>query len=350
MVMAEQGKYIPLLRRELQEYKNSLVIAPLAVAATFILLLLASVLLTNQITIVGSSMVEILENSSSSHGVNITISIDEEQSGPIRIVQSEKDDTDTDTDSQEWDFGRDWTFNPQAKEIKPLDDVGGSKPVNTVLNGLHWFFLLIMLATSVNYLLGTLYNDRRDGSILFWKSMPVAERQEIVAKMLTVCLLVPAIYLLASIFTQLCSALLAMLAVWRMDMEPAEVVLANIDVPGLVGTQLGGLVIWILWTLPLYAWLLFCSAAARRSPLMLALAIPLALVLLEQLFFGSDYLSSAIGAHIPQRSSSEADSMGFYFQTPDWQALDYPGMLGGLLVAIVFCWAAARLRKYRLEI
>jgi hypothetical protein len=346
--MTEHNKYFALLRRELQEYKNSLVLAPLAVGATFILLLLASVLLTNQITIVGSTMVEILENSSSSHGLNITLSIDEDESAPIRIVQNEDDATET--DNQEWNFGRDWTFNPQAREDSPLDSMGGNKPVNTVLNGLHWLFLLIMLATSTNYLLGTLYNDRRDGSILFWKSMPVTEKQELVAKLLTVCALVPAIYILASMVTQLCSVLLAMLAVWRMDMNPAELVLANIDVPALLGAQLGGMVVWILWTLPLYAWLLFCSAAARRSPLMLALAVPLALVVMEQLFFGSDYLSSAIGAHLPQRSSSGTDSMGFYFQPPDWRALDYPAMLGGLLVAVILCWAAARLRKYRLEV
>ncbi|MCB1730972.1 MAG: hypothetical protein KDI21_10895, partial [Halieaceae bacterium] len=92
--MTEQNTYIALLRRELQEYRNSLVLAPLAVAATFILLLLVSVLLTNQITIVGSSMVEILENSSSSHGVNIRISMDEDQSAPIQIVQNENADTD----------------------------------------------------------------------------------------------------------------------------------------------------------------------------------------------------------------------------------------------------------------
>ena len=42
--------------------------------------------------------------------------------------------------------------------------------------------------------------------------------------------------------------------------------------------------------------------------------------------------------------------MGFYFQPPDWRALDYTAMLGGLAVALGFCWAAARLRKYRLEI
>ena len=346
--MTEQNTYIALLRRELQEYRNSLVLAPLAVAATFILLLLVSVLLTNQITIVGSSMVEILENSSSSHGVNIRISMDEDQSAPIQIVQNEN--ADTDAGSQEWNFGRDWTFNPPAREENTADDLGGSKPVNTVLNGLHWFFLLIMLTTSINYLLGTLYNDRRDRSILFWKSMPVAEKQELVSKLLTVCLLVPAIYLLASMVTQLCSVLLAMLAVWRMDMNPAELVLANLDLPSLLGAQLGGMVIWILWTLPLYAWLLLCSAAARRSPLLLALAIPLALVVMEQLFFGSDYLSSAIAAHIPQRSSTGANSMGFYFQPPAWRALDYTAMLGGLAVALGFCWAAARLRKYRLEI
>jgi hypothetical protein len=342
-----RGNTLALLRRELQEYKNSLVLTPMIVAGVFVLLLLVSMLLTNSLTIVGSSMVEILENQSASHGVNITISLDEEQPAPDYIVEEEFAGEE---DAREWNFGRDWTFNPQPREQGQLDATGGSKPVNTVLNGLHWFFLLILLGTSINYLLGALYHDRRDGSILFWKSMPVAEKQEIGAKLMAACLLAPAIYLLASLFTQLCSVLIASLAVWRMDMNPAEVVMANLDIPGLLGAQLGGMVVWILWTLPLYAWLLLCSAAAKRSPLLLAVAIPLALVVLEQLFLGSDYLSSAITAHFPQRSSAESNSLGFYFSVPDWGALDYAGMLAGLLVAAIFLFGASRLRKYRLEV
>lgn len=346
--MTEQGKYLPLLRRELQEYRNSLVLAPLAMAGIFIFLLALSVVFANRLTVVGNSLVEILGKNSAGRGVNITISIDEEQS-PALDYPGEGPAAD-DPSAQEWDFGRDWTFEPQTRTAGPLDDPGAGRPVNMVLNGLHWVFLLVMLATSVNYLLGSLYNDRRDGSILFWKSMPVAEQREIAAKLLTACVLAPAIYLLASLFTQLCSAALAMAAVRRMDMSPAEVILANLDLPGLLGAQVGGMVIWVLWALPLYAWLLLCSAAARRSPLLLALAIPLALVVMEQLFLGSDHLSSAITAHVPQRSATGADSLGFYLLPPDWRALDYTGMLGGLLMTLVFLYAAVRLRRYRLDV
>jgi len=340
--------YSALLRRELQEYRNSLLLAPVVVAGSFVLLLLVSVLLTNSLTIVGSSMVEILGDESSSHGINITVSIDKELPVPDYIV--EKDDGGEDASGSEWNFGRDWTFNPEprAKELKEAP--GATRPINTVLNGLHWFFLLILLATSINYLLGTLYQDRRDGSILFWKSMPVDEKSEIVAKLITVCVLAPAVYMLASIFAQLCSVLLSMLAVWRMDLSPVEVVLDNIDVPDLLGAQLGGILIWVLWTLPLYAWLLLCSAAAKRSPIMLAVAIPLALVVMEQLFLGSDHLSSAIAAHVRSVASDEANSLGFYFAPPDWRSLDYAGMIAGLLLATLFLYAAARLRQFRLEV
>lgn len=340
-------RYLPLLRRELQEYRNSLVLAPVLIAGSFVLLLLVSVLLTNSLTIVGSSVVEILGDNSSSRGINITVSIDKEQPTDY-LVKDEGGGEDA--SSPEWNFGRDWTFNPKPRARASFDTAGATRPINTVLNGLHWFFLLILLATSINYLLGTLYQDRRDGSILFWKSMPVDEKSEIVAKLITVCVLAPGVYVLASLFTQLCSVLLSMLAVWRMDLSPAELVLDNIDVADLLGAQLGGILIWVLWTLPLYAWLLLCSAAAKRSPIMLAVAIPLALVVMEQLFLGSDHLSSAIAAHLPQRSNDEAASLGFYFTPPDWRALDYAGMLAGLLLATLFLYAAVRLRKYRLEV
>ena len=217
------------------------------------------------------------------------------------------------------------------------------------MNILHCLFLGLLLLVSINYLLGSLHADRRDRSVLFWKSMPVSEWQEIATKMATVSLIIPGIYIAVSILTQLAYVMLAMLLVWRMDMSPGEVVLNNINFTSLLLGQLGGWLVWVLWTAPFYAWLLLSSAAARRSPLMFALAIPIGLLIVTEVFLGTEFLSNAIGHHIPEWVEQDSGSMGFYLYGPNWPALDYLGMLLGLLVAAAMMTGAVWLRKHRFE-
>ena len=202
---------------------------------------------------------------------------------------------------------------------------------------------------SINYLLGTLHQDRRDRSVLFWKSMPVSEWQEIGTKMATVNLIIPGIYIAVSIVTQLAWATLAMLLVWRMDMNPGEVVLNNVNFVSLFLGQLSGWLVWVLWTAPFYAWLLMSSAAARRSPLMFAIAIPLGLLFVTRVFLGTEFFSNAIGNHIPHIVEEDSGSMGFYMHGPQWLTLDYTGMLMGLAVAAALLMATVWFRKHRFE-
>ena len=176
---------------------------------------------------------------------------------------------------EDWNFSREWTFSPRQSE-KVADEPGSLEgSLNPILNALHCLFLMLMLATSITYLLATLHQDRRDGSVLFWKSLPVSGVQEVASKMATVGVVAPAIYLVVSMFTQVTSVFLAMLITWRMDMDPMQTVLGNVDFLALFRGQLSGMLIWVAWTAPFYAWLLLCSSAARRSPLMLAVGIPI---------------------------------------------------------------------------
>ncbi|MEH6636045.1 MAG: hypothetical protein V7700_11020 [Halioglobus sp.] len=348
MNQVRKKKITALLRREIQEYKNSFVTTPLVVAGVLILCMLASVLLANRITVAGDSIMDILHDENSHAGMNITISIDDKEISHDYVVSEESGDDAAGT--EDWNFSSEWKFNPQRSEKMPEDAGAEEKSLNPILNGLHCLFLLLLLATSINYLLGTFHQDRRDRSVLFWKSVPVSEPQEVAAKIATVCLVAPAIYLAVSVVTQLAAVLLAMLMTWRMDMGPMETVLGNIDFLGLFRGQIVSLLIWVLWTVPFYAWLLLCSAAARRSPLLFALAIPITFIVLEQLFIGSEHLSNAFSNHIPHPGNDGQDPLGFYFYEPQWWSLDYLGMLLGLLVAAALLTGTIWFRKHRFEI
>jgi len=95
--------------------------------------------------------------------------------------------------------------------------------------------------------------------------------------------------------------------------------------------------------------LLLASAAAKRSPFMLAFAPVIGLVLVERIFLGSEYIALAIFRHLPHFVDG-GESVAFYLYGPDWSAINYPSLIGGLVFAAAALWGAVYLRRYRFEI
>ncbi len=340
------------LQREMQEYRTSLILTPIVVGGFLVIAILLSVLLANRLAFLGEGAMEVLVNEASTGGgLNITISIDDDvetvapQRQDIIVIEEEGEVVE-----DEWNFSKEWTFRPPQRQQSdtPLDE--DIETLNPAFNMVHVLFQLILIIVTINYLLGCLYDDRKDRSILFWKSMPVSEWQEVLCKLGVASLLAPLAYLAVSIVTQLFVAVLAMLMVWRLDAGSPSVVLENIQFVDLFGGQIGAFFIWALWTVPLYAWFLLASAAAKRSPFMLGFGVPIGLCLVEKIFFGTDFLLMFIASHVPTLRESDAESMGMYMHGPVWATLDYIGMLFGLVVGAGLLAGAVLLRKHRFEI
>ncbi len=345
MSISGSQSFFTLFQREVLEYRGSLLITPLAMSGLLILLMLGSVLLANRISFVGDQAIDVLIDEQAGDGVHITIDM-EEQIPPEELVIGQQSPQ---ADDSEWDFGRDWSFEPDQRDklAQQLDEEIGS--LNNILNALHLFFMLVLFGVCCNYLLGTFYQDRRDRSVLFWKSMPVSERDEILAKIGTIALVAPVIYIGASFITQLAWALLAILLVWRMDMDPNLVILDNINFVSLYGGQLLAWPIAVIWFAPVFAWLLFCSSAARRSPLLMAIAIPLALIIIDELFLGGGWISEAISARFPGSEDEQAGAQSMDTLAPALSDLDLPGMLSGIVLAGLLLWATHWFRKHKFE-
>jgi len=363
------ARWFTLVQRELQEYRVSLVWTPLVVAGALAVLMLAGVLVANQFSNLGQIMLQAVMQEESSNGLNLNIRVVVDDngkritevvgetrtasagvSGPVREDYQVEAAPEL-ADEQLWDFSSDWTFSPVAPAAADRGG-NGTAPVNSLnplLHGVHVFMLVILVFVTFNYLLGCLYHDRKDRSILFWRSMPVSARDEVLAKLAVALLVAPAIFIAASLLAQLATVLLAMLLVVRMDLDPIAVVLGNIQFGRLLLDQLGGWLLTALWVLPVYAWVLLASAGARRSPFLLALAPVLGLAVLEALLLGSSHFGSAVMNHLPNYSSGRS-AVGFYLFGPDWVNQDYLGLVLGLLVAGVLLAATMWLRRYRWEI
>lgn len=146
-------------------------------------------------------------------------------------------------------------------------------------------------------LLGALYEERRDRSILFWKSMPVSDWQEVLAKFFT-----PVIIGAASFFAIAFASQLVIAMVFSLIMIVQGGPVLEMWPIGLMITSwfiaVAHYLLWTLWALPILAWVLFVSAFASRLPFLWAILIPAVMVVVEGLFLKTSYVAQWIGTHI----------------------------------------------------
>ena len=155
--------------------------------------------------------------------------------------------------------------------------------------------LLVALWTVVfTYPLMTLYNERKDRSILFWKSMPVSDFTTIMVKLACVTLVVPAIYFACVVFVHLSGLLVASISAQRASVPVWDTLWAPSHLMSLWFNGAGYLLMNSIWFLPMYAWLFLVSAWARTVPLAWAAVVPFGLVVLERLFTPFHWVSAWI--------------------------------------------------------
>jgi len=135
-------------------------------------------------------------------------------------------------------------------------------------------FHQIMFLVVVFYLAGSLYDDRRDRSILFWKSLPVSDQMTVASKILTAMVAAPIMYLGGIAFIQLMLVLIASGYGLMADINIFTEVWAPANLPRVWTVTLLGSLVQSLWLLPIYAWLMFCSSWAPRLPILIAVLVP----------------------------------------------------------------------------
>jgi ABC-2 type transport system permease protein len=156
-------------------------------------------------------------------------------------------------------------------------------------------FFVIMSIYSTWYLLDCLYADRKDRSVLFWKSMPISDTTTVMSKLATALIVIPVVYFAAADLTTLMMAFIISVrasstmggALWHVDLW---LQLQTLWIYLIVTTA--------LWYLPLAAYLLVVSAWAKRAVMLWSLLPPLALLLAERWFLGTHVIASQIGERL----------------------------------------------------
>jgi len=161
----------------------------------------------------------------------------------------------------------------------------------------HAAITLTVMLVAAFYCLGALFNERRDRSILFWKSLPVSDLKTVLSKAAIPMVVLPVVGIAVTVVAQTVILLLSTLI-----LVAAGVSAATPWTPGYIAGQ--GVVLvytWVtltLWLAPIYGWLMLVSAWAKRAPFLWAVLPPLALCLLEKIAFNSTHLLGLLADRI----------------------------------------------------
>jgi len=216
--------------------------------------------------------------------------------------------------------------------------------------------MLTGILVSVFYCVDALHGERRDRSILFWKSMPVSDATAVLAKASIPLVVVPALIFVITIAMQ-CMMLLVSSAVVLVSGESVTTLWKSLPLARMWWLLLYHIVTaHALWPFPIYCWLLLVSGWAPRATFLWA-ALPVVTIAgIEGIIFRTAGFAGLIGRRLfgdAPAMSMAPDSMGLDPLTTHvtvGRLLSSPGLWIGFAMAALFLAAAVRFRRYRAPI
>jgi ABC-2 type transport system permease protein len=218
------------------------------------------------------------------------------------------------------------------------------------------FASLLLMATTfvvaVFYCLDALQSERRDRSILFWKSLPVSDLTTVLAKASLPLVILPLLTVAIAVAVHLVM-LLVSTAVLLASGHGAAALWTEVSPPEMWLMLLYHMVtVHALWYAPIYGWLLFVSAWSQRAAWLWATLPLLAIGVVERIAFGSSLFADMMarrfaGGMEGAEFTTDSMTMAPLMQLMPGRFLASPGLWLGLAVAAAFLAGAVRLRRQR---
>lgn len=239
--------------------------------------------------------------------------------------------------------------------------MGTGAPLFMVLGFVVFFFSL-----------GSLFDERKDRSVLFWKSLPVSDAETVLSKVATALVVAPLIAVAFATITGVLSLLFICIAAAAAGLNIFGAVLSSGAVY-LAPFQIAAVIpVYTLWALPTVGWLMMVSAWARTKPFLWAVGAPLLLGVLLVWFkalFSLDLDTNWYWQNIVARGLlSVAPGSWFGFFHPDshmssgpdnidamalvsqsWRILGHANVWIGAAAGAAMIFVATRLRRWRDE-
>jgi ABC-2 type transport system permease protein len=216
--------------------------------------------------------------------------------------------------------------------------------------------MFTVFIVGIFYCLDALYGERRDRSILFWKSLPVSDLTSVLSKAIVPLAILPLLTFVIVLATQFIMLLISTAVLLPSGL--AGTTWQLLPWPRLSLILLYGLVTSALWEAPVFAWLLLVSSWARRATFLWAVLPWLAISAIEKLAFDTTFFirvlvrrltggfeEGFVVVHYPK--DAHVPVVDRLTQFEPLKFLSSPGLWIGLVIAAVFIIAAVRMRRYR---
>ena len=198
----------------------------------------------------------------------------------------------------------------------------------------------------VFYCLDALHGERRERSILFWKSLPVSDLTTVLSKASVPLVVLPVVSFAIIVVTQFIMLVISTAVLLPRGL--ASTTWANFNFFQQSSILLYGLIAIALWHAPIYAWALLISGWARRATFLWAVLPLLAIAFFEKITFNTSHFASMLKDRVlgfaPEAFAFNAHTVP---QLTPGRYMATPGLWIGLIFAALFIAAAVRLRRYR---
>lgn len=162
-----------------------------------------------------------------------------------------------------------------TERMSPADLAELGQGVNLALFTAVSWPMIVLAFVVFFYCLGALYDERKDRSVLFWKSLPVSDRDTVLAKVASAAVTAPLLALAAGLITMFGFLIVLSGLVLLHGGNPVTLLWGPGEPLRIAAQLLATLPVYAIWALPTIGWLLLCSAWARSKPFLWAVMIPL---------------------------------------------------------------------------
>ncbi|HEY4641933.1 MAG TPA: ABC transporter permease [Thermoanaerobaculia bacterium] len=239
-----------------------------------------------------------------------------------------------------------------AKLIATIHNVGQHTSIAMPYDIFAGLQMAVMMMVGAFYCIDALYGERRDRSMLFWKSLPVSDLTSVLAKVAIPIAVLPVLTWLITIAAQLLMLLVSTVALAG---NGSHVAMLWNDVSFFQRSLLllyHLIMVHSLYLAPLYGWLLFVSAWVRRAPFVWATVPLLAIAFVERIAFGTTSFAALVGNRLAGNGMDAIVAHGTFPMDPHTHLtpirfLTSPELVIGLLVCAIFVAAAMWMRRYR---
>jgi ABC-2 type transport system permease protein len=220
------------------------------------------------------------------------------------------------------------------------------------LEGPYSFAMGLIMGTafivSIFYSLEALHGERRERSILFWKSMPVSDLVVVLSKASIPLIVLPLLSFAIVVVTELIMLLLASVVLMGSGLSVATLWTPVFQMSLMLLYHL--VTVHVLWYAPIYGWLLLVSGWARRAAFLWAVLPWLAICAVEKIAFNTTHFLSMLGYRFeggPEAITGSDTLFDPMTHLTPGRFVSSPGLWIGLVIAVALLAATVRLRRYQ---